>query len=100
MYFENHDCDYNIILIGRESDISLRVNKREQKIYITILLRETVADQSSHQKKLEAPDAIAVVYKLWNDGELFPVRTLIHLQNDVIEYLQDDILTVSKNEVK
>jgi hypothetical protein len=49
---------------------------------------------------MDATDAVAVIYKLWADGELFPVKTLLHLQNDVINYLQERLLTVESNRGK
>ena len=94
MYFENHLDKYNVLLVGRESDIGVLIDKTGDKLKIHLTLRESVVDQTAHDKTLDPRDALSVIYKLWTDGELFPVKTLIHLQNDLIEYLQDQLLTV------
>ncbi len=100
MYFESSHDVTNVILIGRESDISVIVHKKDGLVKIQLLLKPSVEDQTSHTQIMDATDAVAVIYKLWTDGELFPVKTLLHLQNDVINYLQERLLTVESDRGK
>jgi hypothetical protein len=94
MYFESSHNETNVILIGRESDISVIVIKQDGQVKIKLLLRNSIEDQSSHNTVMDAMDGVATIYKLWTDGNLFPVKTLLHLQNDIINYLQEQLLTV------
>lgn len=86
MFLTKEEAEYYIIRIGRESDISVRV-KHQGKTTVTLELKNTIEDQTAHNKEMDPHDAIAVLYKLWNDGELFPSKLLIHLQNDVINHI-------------
>lgn len=45
-------------------------------------------------------EAVAVIYKLWNDGALFPSKMLIHLQNDVINHILNTTYGSEKKEEK
>lgn len=94
MYFEAMQEVTNIILIGRESDIGVVLHKADGIVKLHLTVRDSVDDKSAHDKTLDAVDGLAMIYKLWNDGNLFPIKMLLHLQNDLIEYLQDQLLTV------
>jgi hypothetical protein len=86
MFLTKPGSHYNIILIGRESDISIFV-EHEPETLMTITLREPDADNKTLYEKLTPQDAIAIIYKIWNEGVLFPNKLLIHLQNDVINHI-------------
>jgi len=99
MFLSKAGHSYNIILIGRESDISIHV-QHEPSTLITLSLRSSVDDQSAHEKTMPPAEAVAVIYKLWNDGALFPSKMLIHLQNDVINHILNTTYGSEKKEEK
>ena len=78
MYFEATQEITNIILIGRESDIGVVLHKTDEGLKLHLTVRDSVDDKSAHNKTLMAADGLAMIYKLWNDGNLFPVKTLLH----------------------
>lgn len=86
MFLTKESAEYYIIRAGRESEISILV-KHSPKTTLTLELHSSVEDQTAHNTELSPQDAIAIIYKLWNDGVLFPYKMLIHLQNDVINHI-------------
>jgi hypothetical protein len=86
MFLTKPGPNYNIILAGRESDVSISV-EHEPETRMTLVLREPDEDGNKLYEKLKPQDAIAVLYKLWNEGLLIPSKMLIHLQNDVINHI-------------
>jgi hypothetical protein len=86
MFLSKESSEYYIVIAGRESDITILV-KHQPNTTLTLILKPSVTDQSAHNKEMSPQDAIAIIYKLWNDGELFPTKLLINLQNDVINHI-------------
>jgi hypothetical protein len=86
MFLTKPGPSYNVILVGRESDVSIFV-EHEPETLITLTLRDADENGKKSYEKLKPQDAVAILYKLWNDGTLIPSKLLIHLQNDVINHI-------------
>ena len=99
MFLTKPGPQYNIILMGRESDISIFV-EHEPETLLTLTLREPDQDGNTLYEKLSPPDAIAIIYKLWNEGILFPNKMLVHLQNDVINHILNTTYGSDKEQKK
>ena len=100
MFVETIHNEKCLVRIGRDSDATITVLRRKDKLFMRIDVRPTVADQHLYaNKEMPFADGSALVYKMWSEGELIQPKLLIHLQNDVISYLTnkvtlDDLPTV------
>lgn len=92
MFVETIHNEKCLVRIGRDSDATVTVIRRKNKLFMKIEVRSTVADQDLYKdKEMPFADGAALVYKMWSEGELIQPKLLIHLQNDVISYLTDKV---------
>ena len=88
MFVETIHNEKCLVRIGRDSDVSVTIVRKKDKLFMRIEARPTVIDPHLYTgKDMPFADGAALVYKMWSEGELVQPKLLIHLQNDVISYL-------------
>lgn len=92
MFVETIHNEKCLVRIGRDSDATITVLRRKDKLFMKIEVRSTVADQELFDdKEMPFDEGAALVYKMWSEGEMIQSKLLIHLQNDVISYLTNKV---------
>lgn len=96
MYLENIDNEKTIVRVGRTSEVGIKIIKNKKDFDIEVTTRKHFDGFNFSDESVTYPliEGVAAIYGLHTDGLLIPVNVVMNLQNDVIDHLINNVLTV------